>query len=111
MVDCILTLPSGMSLSSCLSPESDLSDINGVAEDLTLAFLWELKTPAVEQLLENTFPTPDLGKENLTCFSPASVPDAPCDDIPEKGLKVINVLCFKCRAGSCTSQLWLKGQL
>ena len=79
-----------MSLSSCLSPESDLSDINGFDEDLTLVLvLWELKTPAVEQLLENTFPTPDLGKENLTCFSPASVPDAaaaPCDDIPEKWL-------------------------
>ena len=72
-----------MSLSSCLSPESDLSDINGVAEDLELVLL-VLKTPAVEQLLENTFPTPDLGKENLTCFSPVSVPDAPCEDIPEK---------------------------
>ena len=56
-----------MSFSSCLSPESDLSDINGVAEDLELVLL-VLKTPAVEQLLENTFPTPDLGKENLTCL-------------------------------------------
>ena len=53
------------------------------AEDLELVLL-VLKTPAVEQLLENTFPTPDLGKENLTCFSPVSVPDAPCEDIPEK---------------------------
>ena len=82
-----------MSFSVCLSAsdtiENDLSvkeDVDGLEFDLC-----ELKTPAVEQLLEKTFPTPVLGNENFTCFSPPSFPEAaeaPCDDIPVRKIVV-----------------------
>ena len=88
----ILTVSSGMSFNVCLSAsdttENDLSvkeDVDGLEFDLC-----ELKTPAVEQLLEKTFPTPVLGNENFTCFSPPSFPEAeaPCDDIPVRKIVV-----------------------
>ena len=102
-----LTASSGMSFNSCFSVKYDRSDIHEergwggwllgfkvpIPPDLLLLELW-LKTPAVEQLREKTFPTPVFGSENLTCFSPSDpvVDEAPCEEDIDGKLKANNNL-------------------